>query len=70
MSTEDDYFWKLSRRNLVETYKEELQKIDDHKCEDIISLHVRRRLKEYGILKIKNGQFLVLTELGIELLNT
>ena len=68
MYNEDDYLWKRSRRNLVETYNKELQKLDDHKCGDIISLNVRRRLKEYGVLKIKGGKFLVLTELGVELL--
>jgi len=35
---EDDYLWKRSRKNLVKTYQEELCKINDYKCEDIISL--------------------------------
>ena len=68
MYYEDDYLWKRSRENLVQIYQDELCKIKYHKCEDIISLKVRRRLKEYGVLKIKDGRFLVLTELGKELL--
>jgi len=50
---EDGYLWKRSRENLVKTYKEELCKIKAHKREDIISLKRRRRLKEYGVPKIK-----------------
>ena len=66
----DEYLWRRSQENIVHVYKEELCNIArGFSGETLLSLNVRRRMKEYGILKIYKGQFLVLTEIGKELLN-
>ena len=71
MDNEAEYLWKRSRENLVDFYKEELNKIDkERECKETLSRHVKRRMTKYGIIKKKNGMYMVLTDLGKELLKT
>lgn len=71
MYNENEYLWEISRRNCVDFYKEELNKIDkDRECKATLSRHVKRRMTKYGIIKKENGMYMVLTDLGKELLKT
>ena len=67
---EYEFLEQRSRENLIENYREELLKVmKGYNIMDFMSLNVRRRLREDGILKKFSGRYVV-TKLGREILKS
>ena len=66
---EKEFIEQRSRENLVEMYREELLRvIEGEDCIYLISSRVRKRMREYGVLK-KFGCKYEVTPLGVKMLS-
>jgi len=68
---QEDFLKQRSRDNLVEVYREELLKvIEGYNHMDFMPFHVRRRMREEGIIIKKVGSKYTVTELGRDMLKS
>lgn len=66
---EKEFIEQRSKENLVDMYREELLRvIGGEDCIYLISSRVRKRMREYGILK-KFGNRYEVTPLGVKMLS-